>query len=345
MLRSLPFVLPIRRTCASWEVAAVAREAGCPVKGLAAALIALALTTTFAAPGRAVVRTYFIAGQVRTTSFDTLPIGTPFAGTYAFDDASVDSNGAADVGSYATGAFFVDLGPTLGTIAFDQSGATTVRDDAAGFFGSLSDTFTIAAGVGARNTPGFNNAIQGLTTMLFRQTTFSPATPTALADDTLTGVPQVAGSPWDVDDQTITLQLSAVGGGCAPFATSCYTGLGITTVAEAFTLTVVKGGLGTGSVTSAPPGIDCGTTCAALMGGTVVLTATPDSRFQVGEWTGCDSVDGAECTVMLTDARTVTVAFDYPEIVPTLGGIGRGLLAALLGALGGGMLWWWQRRR
>jgi alpha-tubulin suppressor-like RCC1 family protein len=80
---------------------------------------------------------------------------------------------------------------------------------------------------------------------------------------------------------------------------------------QRFTLTVNKTGLvsGQGSVTSNPPGIDCGTDCAATYNsGTVVtLTASPSMFF--GSWTGCDSVSGTTCTVTVTSARSVTAGF------------------------------------
>ena len=43
------------------------------------------------------------------------------------------------------------------------------------------------------------------------------------------------------------------------------------------TLTVTKAGNGTGTVTSTPPGISCGSTCSAIFGGVVTLTATADA--------------------------------------------------------------------
>ena len=45
-----------------------------------------------------------------------------------------------------------------------------------------------------------------------------------------------------------------------------------------YRLTVIKTGNGSGTVTSEPPGIDCGETCSATMGGVVTLTAVADAR-------------------------------------------------------------------
>src|SRR5262249_28729918 len=51
-------------------------------------------------------------------------------------------------------------------------------------------------------------------------------------------------------------------------------------------LTVVKAGVGDGAVTSNPPGIDCGATCAHAFGhGTsVTLTATADASSTFSGW-------------------------------------------------------------
>jgi alpha-tubulin suppressor-like RCC1 family protein len=78
-----------------------------------------------------------------------------------------------------------------------------------------------------------------------------------------------------------------------------------------FALTVDKSGTGRGTVTSSPDGISCGSTCSALYdGGTVVtLTATPAMGSVLLEWSGCDTVSGASCTVSMSAAKSVTASF------------------------------------
>ncbi len=73
------------------------------------------------------------------------------------------------------------------------------------------------------------------------------------------------------------------------------------------TLSVSKFGAGSGTVTSNPPGIDCGATCSAAYdrGTTVVLTATPAPGSIFGGWNGC-SADG---TVRLDMDRQCTAIF------------------------------------
>jgi hypothetical protein len=80
---------------------------------------------------------------------------------------------------------------------------------------------------------------------------------------------------------------------------------------QRFTLTVEKAGVGSGSVTSSPPGISCGTDCSAPYdSGTVVtLTATPSLLNIFTGWNGCDSVSGATCRVTMSGARSVTASF------------------------------------
>jgi hypothetical protein len=76
-------------------------------------------------------------------------------------------------------------------------------------------------------------------------------------------------------------------------------------------LAVSIGG-GTGTITSAPGGINCGTTCAAQFttGTTVTLTATPASPSTSVTWANCDTSSGTACTVFLQADRTVTATFN-----------------------------------
>lgn len=81
-------------------------------------------------------------------------------------------------------------------------------------------------------------------------------------------------------------------------------------------LTVVRNGTGTGTVTSSPAGISCGTDCdeAYLVGDSVTLTAMPavGSRFVQWSGGGCSGSAADACTVSLTGDTTVTVTFASP---------------------------------
>jgi hypothetical protein len=77
-----------------------------------------------------------------------------------------------------------------------------------------------------------------------------------------------------------------------------------------YALNVTKTGSGSGTVTSSPAGLNCGTTCAAAFNaGTVVtLTATPSGAFSFAEWSGACSGTGS-CVVTMDMAKVVTATF------------------------------------
>jgi alpha-tubulin suppressor-like RCC1 family protein len=83
------------------------------------------------------------------------------------------------------------------------------------------------------------------------------------------------------------------------------------TVTGRVALSVIPRGTGTGSVSSSPPGISCGTDCSEPYdrGTVVTLTATPSSLNIFTGWNGCDSVSGATCRVTMSGARSVTASF------------------------------------
>lgn len=99
-------------------------------------------------------------------------------------------------------------------------------------------------------------------------------------------------------------------------------------------LEVRKLGDGAGTVTSAPIGIDCGTTCSTEFDNqtTVTLTATPTPGHAFVAWSAWTNGPGAvnqcpgqtpTCTITLNEARTVVATFDDPAI---------GLVAIMAGA-------------
>src|SRR5438132_1146401 len=95
---------------------------------------------------------------------------------------------------------------------------------------------------------------------------------------------------------------------------------------KSFTLTVGKTGNGTGTVTSSPAGINCGTACAGayVINTAVTLTASPGADSNFAAWTGCDSASGATCTVTMSAARSVTAAFTLKSFTLTVGKTGAG---------------------
>jgi hypothetical protein len=113
------------------------------------------------------------------------------------------------------------------------------------------------------------------------------------------------------------------GAGCAGTGTCAVILTTATTVAATFTLppvtlTVVRAGLGTGTVTSAPAGISCGATCSASFpsGGAIVLTAAPGAGSTFGGWSGGGCTGTGGCTV--SPVATTTVIATFAPITFTL---------------------------
>lgn len=78
-----------------------------------------------------------------------------------------------------------------------------------------------------------------------------------------------------------------------------------------FALSVTRAGSGTGTVTSVPAGINCGTTCTAdYTGGTsVTLAAVAASGSTFAGWSGA-CTGTTNCVVPMTQARSVTATFN-----------------------------------
>ncbi len=124
-----------------------------------------------------------------------------------------------------------------------------------------------------------------------------------------------------------------------------------------FTVTMLKGGSGTGKVVSGPTGIDCGAICSAnfINNTTVTLTATADGGSTFTGWNGNGCTGTGSCVV--STAASVTANFDAPvvsEAASSSGG-GGGCTIALAGTndalmpimlvMAIGALVWRSRRR
>jgi hypothetical protein len=86
------------------------------------------------------------------------------------------------------------------------------------------------------------------------------------------------------------------------------------TVSNNPVLYAVRSGQGSGSVTSNPSGIDCGSDCSeTYQSGTVVtLTATADPGFVFEGWSGAGCSGTGECMITLSGDITITATFDVP---------------------------------
>ena len=78
-------------------------------------------------------------------------------------------------------------------------------------------------------------------------------------------------------------------------------------------LTVVKTGEGSGTVTSTPPGIDCGSDCSEVFpeGTEVTLTAVAEAGSTFEGWSGGCTGTG-ECTITMNADTEVTASFSTP---------------------------------
>ncbi|MBP6849376.1 MAG: hypothetical protein KA201_36790, partial [Kofleriaceae bacterium] len=108
------------------------------------------------------------------------------------------------------------------------------------------------------------------------------------------------------------------GGGCSGTGTCVVTMAAATTVtatfnALTFALDVTLAGAGSGTVTSAPPGITCGADCTEtyVYNTSVTLTAAPAVGSTFAGWSGgvCSGT-ALMCVVSMTAARAVTATFN-----------------------------------
>jgi streptogramin lyase len=78
-----------------------------------------------------------------------------------------------------------------------------------------------------------------------------------------------------------------------------------------YSLTITKSGTGSGTVTSTPPGINCGSTCQAnfTTGTNVTLTALADAGSTFTEWSGGGCSGTGPCAINLSSDTTVFTYF------------------------------------
>lgn len=84
------------------------------------------------------------------------------------------------------------------------------------------------------------------------------------------------------------------------------------TVNQPKTLTITRAGDGSGTVTSSPTGINCGTDCSESYthGTDVTITAAPAISSNFVSWGGACSGTSTTCTLDMTENRSVTATFN-----------------------------------
>lgn len=97
-------------------------------------------------------------------------------------------------------------------------------------------------------------------------------------------------------------------------------------------LTVKEAGSATGTVTSSPAGIECGSKCQASFdkGTTVTLSGIPGPKAEAVQWSGCDSVNGEDkCLVAMSGAKEVTATFNLgSQLTVSKAGTGAGTVTS-----------------
>jgi Divergent InlB B-repeat domain/PKD domain len=156
----------------------------------------------------------------------------------------------------------------------------------------LSVTFT-AAGGAAQYVWQFNDdVVPGDTPQQFTQTTTSPTIMHAFPQ---AGTYTVALTAMASDGRTVAVSHDVT----------------VTNPPPQQTLTVSRGGSGSGTVTSTDAQINCGATCSHAydQGTLVTLNANPDSGSSFAGWSGGGCSGTGSCQVTMSTAQSVTATF------------------------------------
>ena len=97
-------------------------------------------------------------------------------------------------------------------------------------------------------------------------------------------------------------------------------------------LGVTKTGPGSGTVGSSPGTISWWSDTSGYViytdGPSVTLTSYPDNGSSFAGWTGCDSTNGATCTVLMNTAKSVSTKFDFSPVDGRCGGSNGGTFSS-----------------
>ncbi|MEK7287110.1 MAG: hypothetical protein AAB091_00935, partial [Elusimicrobiota bacterium] len=170
--------------------------------------------------------------------------------------------------------------------------------------------------------------------------TYSSGSPSAIVN--LTATPDAGSifSGW-------TLNTNPGGGTSCAGQGACYldmAGAGaVTAIFDKPLLTIAKSGVGSGSVTSSPSGINCGVDCMEYyaVDTAVTLTAAADTGSTFLGWSGgvCAG-SGATCVVTMNDKKDVEAVFGQPTLTLTVtrnAGAAGGVVKADVGGINCGL--------
>ncbi len=247
-------------------------------------------------------------------------------------------------------------GTGSGTVTSTPSGIGCGADCEERFDVGTSVTLAASAATGSRFT-GWTGACSGTGTCVVTVTaatsvgaSFALERAQVLVTKSGTGSGTVVSSPAGIDcgtdcdeafDHGTTVTLTATpssgstfggwsGGACSGTGTCTVTVTAAVTLTATFSpeqhlLTVTKAGTGSGTVTSTPAGITCGTDCEERYdaGTSVSLTATAATGSHFGGWTGACSGNGT-CVVSLSAASTVGAIFTLDRFLVSVAKSGSG---------------------
>jgi YVTN family beta-propeller protein len=254
-----------------------------------------------------------------TATFTTNPsvllsvaVGGSGSGAVTSNPSGINCPGACSAG-YAQGSQVV-------LTAAPASGSTFAGWNGAGCSGTSLCTVTMSA---AENVSATFTAVTETLTVAEAgngagQVTSSPSGITCSAGSNQCTAPFAVGT-----QVTLTPSASAGSsfagwsGGCGGTTTCVVTMSAAQSVTATFNvipsfmLSVAPSGAGSGTVTSTPPGINCGGTCTASFqsGNQVALSATAASGSTFAGWSGGGCSGDQSCTVVLTANTTVNASF------------------------------------
>jgi Divergent InlB B-repeat domain len=231
----------------------------------------------------------------------------------------------------ASGTFVDDLGPTFGgTEVFQYAEPSDVAVAPPGT-PNAGNVYVTSGASGGGNVFAFG-ALQGPKELL---TVTKSGSGTGTVTSDIGGVNCGSACSGEFEEgEEVTLSAAADANSEFKGWSGACTGLGTCTgtMAEAetvnaefvlkapttFALSITKSGSGAGTVTSTPPGIDCGGACSSQFSSSssVTLTATAAGGSQFKGWSGACTGIGS-CTVSMSAAQSLNAEFDS---VPSGGG-------------------------
>lgn len=201
------------------------------------------------------------------------------------------------------------------------------------FAGTIDDIALYASALTAGQVAAHRDAGTGTTSAASTPATY-PVTVTlsGAGSGTVTSAPSGISCPGTCTKQfapntAVTLTASPAAGslfagwsgGCDSTETTCTVSTYATTdviasfipAGSSVTLTVTKGGTGSGTITSGPGGIDCGTVCTATLaaGTSVQLTAVPATGSTFLGWAGLCAGTATTCTFTLVRDTSLSGTF------------------------------------